>query len=54
MKMALMIRKDFLVLSFDEWITLLENIGFKILDTKTNGDGLSRDGVEWLTLVGQK
>lgn len=44
----------FLVLSFDEWINLLENIGFKILDTKTNSDGLGRGGIEWLTLVAQK
>lgn len=44
----------FLVLSFDEWIILLENVGFKILDTKTNSDGLGRGGIEWLTLVAQK
>ncbi len=44
----------FLVLSFKEWINLLENIGFKILDTKTNRDGLGRGGIEWLTLVAQK
>lgn len=44
----------FLVLSFDKWISLLENIGFTILETKTNGDGLGRGGIEWLTLVAQK
>lgn len=44
----------FLVLSFDEWINLLENIGFKIIETKTNSDGLGRGGIEWLTLVAQK
>ena len=44
----------FLVLSFEEWINLLENVGFKILDTKTNSDGLGRGGIEWLTLVAQK
>lgn len=44
----------FLVLSFEIWINLLENLGFKILDTKTNGDGLGRSGIEWLTLVAQK
>lgn len=44
----------FLVLNFDEWIKLCENIGFKILDKKTNKDGLNRDGIEWLTLVAQK
>lgn len=44
----------FLVLSLDEWKNLLENIGFKILDTKTNSDGLGRGGIEWLTLVAQK
>lgn len=44
----------FLVLSFENWINLLENVGFKILDTKTNGDGLGRSGIEWLTLLAQK
>ena len=44
----------FLVLSFESWINLLENVGFKILDTKTNSDGLGRGGIEWLTLVAQK
>jgi len=44
----------FLVLSFDEWINLFENIGFKILETKTNNDGLGRGGIKWLTLVAQK
>jgi hypothetical protein len=41
-------------MSLDEWINLLEKIGFKILEAKTNSDGLSRDGIKWLTLVGQK
>lgn len=44
----------FLVLSFEEWIEILENLGFKILDTKTNSDGLGRGGIEWLTLVTQR
>jgi len=44
----------FLVLSFEEWINMLENVGFKIFETKTNKDGLNRDGIEWLTLVAQK
>ena len=44
----------FLVLSFEEWINILKNVGFKILDTKTNSDGLGRGGIEWLTLVAQK
>jgi cyclopropane fatty-acyl-phospholipid synthase-like methyltransferase len=44
----------FLVLSFDKWINILESIGLKILDTKTNSDGLGRSGIEWLTLVAQK
>lgn len=44
----------FLVLSFENWINLLENVGFKILDTKTNRDGLGRGGIEWLTLVAKK
>lgn len=44
----------FLVLNFDEWVNLLENIGFKILQTKTNADGLDRNGIQWLTLVANK
>ena len=44
----------FLVLSFEEWINLVENIGFKILETKTNDDVLGRCGIQWLTLVAQK
>lgn len=44
----------FLVLSFETWINLLENVGFKILDTKSNSDGLGRGGIEWLTMVVQK
>jgi len=44
----------FLVLSFENWKNLLENVGFKILDTKTNSDGLGRGGIEWLTLVAKK
>lgn len=44
----------FLVLSSEEWITLLENVGFTILERKTNSDGLGRYGIEWLTLVAQK
>lgn len=44
----------FLVLNFEEWINVVENIGFKIHETKTNIDGLGRGGIEWLTLVAQK
>lgn len=44
----------FLVLSFEEWISLLENLDFTILERKTNSDGLGRGGIEWLTLVAQK
>lgn len=44
----------FLVLGFEEWISLLENVGFTILERKTNSDGLGRGGIEWLTLVAQK
>lgn len=44
----------FLVLYFEEWINILENVGFKILDTKTNGDGLGRGGIEWLTIIAKK
>lgn len=44
----------FLVLSFEEWVSLLENIGFTILERKINNDGLDRSGIEWLTLVLKK
>lgn len=44
----------FLLLSMDEWITLFQDIGFKVLHTKKNKDGLNRGGIEWLTLVIQK
>ena len=44
----------FLVLSSEKWLNLLENIGFKMLETKTNSDGLGRCGIEWLTMVVQK
>ena len=41
----------FLLLTLEEWINICEVIGFKILNTKINNDGLNRDGIEWLTLV---
>lgn len=44
----------FLVLDLNEWVNLLENIGFKIVVTKTNADGLDRNGIQWLTLVANK
>lgn len=44
----------FLVLSFENWKNFLENVGFKILNTKTNSDSLGRGGIEWLTLVAQR
>lgn len=44
----------FLILSFEEWINIFENSGFKILETKTNNDGLNRMGIEWLTMVVEK
>jgi cyclopropane fatty-acyl-phospholipid synthase-like methyltransferase len=44
----------FLILSFEEWINIFQNTGFKILETKTNKDGLNRTGIEWLTMVVQK
>jgi len=44
----------FLLLSFEQWLDILENVGFKILETKTNTDGLNRGGIEWLTLVVQR
>jgi len=47
-------RRYFLVLSFEEWISIFQNTGFKILETKINKDGLNRTGIEWLTMVVQK
>lgn len=44
----------FLILSFEEWINIFQNTGFKILETKTNKDGLDRAGIEWLAMVAQK
>lgn len=44
----------FLILSFEKWINIFQNTGFKILETKTNKDGLDRTGIEWLTMVVQK
>ena len=44
----------FLVMNFDDWIRSCEHLGFKVLETKRNKDGLNRDGIEWLTLVAQK
>ncbi|MEA2016966.1 MAG: class I SAM-dependent methyltransferase [Campylobacterota bacterium] len=44
----------FLVLSLEQWIDILEDVGFNILETKTNTDGLNRGGIEWLTVVVQK
>lgn len=44
----------FLVFSFDKWINLLKNAGFKILEVETNKDGLNRNGIEWLTMVAEK
>lgn len=44
----------FLILSFEEWISIFKNIGFKILETKTNKDGLDRAGIEWLSIVAEK
>ena len=44
----------FLVLNFEEWIEMCEDLGFKVIETKRNKDGLNRDGIEWLTLIAQK
>ena len=44
----------FLILSFEKWINIFQNTGFKILETKTNKDGLDRTSIEWLTMVVQK
>lgn len=44
----------FLILIFEEWISMFKSIGFKILETKTNKDGQDRTGIEWLTIVVQK
>ncbi|WP_162984564.1 class I SAM-dependent methyltransferase [Poseidonibacter antarcticus] len=44
----------FLVLKIDEWIEICESVGFRIIETKINKDGLNRDGIEWLTLIAKK
>ncbi|RXJ77072.1 methyltransferase [Arcobacter sp. F155] len=44
----------FLSLSFEEWIKICEEVGFSIVKTKRNKDGLDRSGIEWLTLVLEK
>ncbi|MBU3015650.1 class I SAM-dependent methyltransferase [Poseidonibacter lekithochrous] len=44
----------FLILTLENWINICESIGFRILYTYINKDGLQRDGIEWLTLVAQK
>ena len=44
----------FLVLNLEEWVNICKIVGFKVLISKTNKDGLNRDGIEWLTLVVQK
>ncbi|WP_417332760.1 class I SAM-dependent methyltransferase [Halarcobacter sp.] len=44
----------FLLLSFEEWIKICEEVGFRIVETKINKDGLNRIGIEWLTLVVEK
>jgi cyclopropane fatty-acyl-phospholipid synthase-like methyltransferase len=44
----------FLTLSKNEWISVLENNGFKIEDTITNKDGLNRESISWLTIISKK
>jgi len=44
----------FLVLSLEEWINICKKVGFKVLKSKINKDGLNRSGIEWLTLVANK
>lgn len=44
----------FLLLSLEEWIKICEEVGFRIVETKRNKDGLDRNGIEWLTMVVEK
>lgn len=44
----------FLILTKNEWLSICRNAGFKISNVKTNKDGLSRENIEWLTLVAEK
>jgi len=44
----------FLILEHEEWLNICKNVGFKILETKINKDGLNRDGIIWLILILEK
>ncbi len=44
----------FLILEQKEWLNMCKDVGFKILKTKINKDGLNRDGITWLILILEK
>ncbi len=44
----------FLLLSQAEWITRVESAGFHTVNTSTNGDGMGREAIIWLTCVLEK
>jgi cyclopropane fatty-acyl-phospholipid synthase-like methyltransferase len=44
----------FLLLTETEWIKLTSDAGFRILDTETTGDGMSRSAVIWFTCIAEK
>ncbi len=44
----------FLILEQEEWLNMCKDVGFKILETKVNNDGLNRDGIIWLILILEK
>ena len=44
----------FLLLSSDEWIDRAESAGFHIVRSATNGDGMGRESITWLTCVVEK
>jgi len=44
----------FLLLSQDDWINKAESAGFHTVNSTTNGDGMGRESITWLTCVAQK
>ena len=44
----------FLLLSQDDWINKAESAGFHTVSTTTNGDGMGRESITWMTCVEEK
>ena len=44
----------FLLLTSDQWIDQAESAGFHTINTFTNGDGMGRESIIWLTCVHEK